>query len=212
MRNFILASVLILCLTLSICGGAFAAPITPEVSYDPGTGLLTVSGEADADAVVTLMVLKQGVVFDDTTKNVNQSDVLFFDIAEAADGTFAFEAAFQGTSGSYTASIADSKSGERYAFTVAMVNPTNYPTAIAALNTASAGDFTTVFKPAFEANQADLGFSYALGISDAALKLFQTYVAGTNLSADAYAKNLKLYQTFCVIGALKGGSISDITP
>ncbi len=212
MRKSILASILILCLILSMCGSVFAAPITPDVAYDAQTGILNVSGTAEKGAVVTLMVLKKDVAFDDTTKVVNPGDVLYFESAETANGAFAFEVAFQGASGTYQANIADSKSGERYAFSVAMVNPTNYPTAVSALNAAAAGDFTTVFKPAFEANKADMGFESSLSMSNAGLKMFQANIAGNNLSATDHKKNMELYQTFCAIEALNGGTLSDITP
>ncbi len=210
MRNSILVWIMILCLTTSICGSAFAETASPDVSFESEMGLLTISGEAEADALVTLMILNYGKAFD--KREVDKSDVLYFDVAKASDGAFAFEFEFKGTPGTYRASIADSESGERCEFSITMVNPETYPTAVSNLNAAAEGDFENVFKTAFEDNKSNLGFDYSIGITDEALRMFQKHIAEANLTVTEYETNIKLYQTFCIIGALNDNSISDIAP
>ena len=210
MRNSILVWIMTLCLTMSICGSAFAEKASPDVSFESEDGLLTISGEAEADALVTLMILNYGKAFDNG--EVDKSDVLYFDVAKASDKAFEFEFEFKGTSGAYIASIADSKSGERCEFSITMVNPESYPTAVSDLNAAADEDFETVFKIAFEENKSDLGFDYSVDITDEALMMFQKYIADESLTVSDFEKNIKLYQTFCIIGALNDGSISDIAP
>lgn len=210
MRNSILVWIMTLCLTMSICGSALAETDTPDVSFESKTGMLTISGEAEADALVTLMILNYGKTFDN--ESVDKSDVLYFDVAKASDGAFAFEFEFKETSGIYRASIADAESGKRYEFSITMVNPESYPTAVSNLNAAANGDFNTEFKTAFEDNKSDLGFDFDIEISDEALIMFQKHIADENLTVSDYETNIKLYQTFCIIGALNDSSISDIAP
>lgn len=211
MRKSMMTAILLCCFVLFSTCITFAESWKPKVDFNGSTGALNVAGEVEPGALVTLLILKHGVAFDDATKVILDNDVLYSDqCLVMADGTFAFEIEFEGVSGTYHASIADSKKEERYAFTIPMVDPSAYPAAIEAINTASAGDFETVFKPAFVNNRDNLGFHYSIGESDETLKLMQAQIREQNLLTDEYEKNLKLYQTFCIIDGLNRNIISDI--
>ena len=202
---------------ICIGGGVFmsilmfmTAAFAATVSQDYSSNTVTVSGEVEANRLVSIQVLKEGMSVDDLVNADDPAQLVIYADQTSADenGKFSFEFDYDGKSGIYNAYIASKLWNEPQKAEIYFVNREDYVETIDKLNAAAdknvfyniIKDNLTLFRD--EVTVENIYLESAMG------RMYD-YTRKEPLDVNDSVRTQKIYNTFTVIEGINEKKVSN---
>ena len=202
-----------ICIGGGICLSILAfmtATYAATVSQDYISNTVTVSGEAEANRLVSIQVLKEGMSVDDLVNADDPAQLVIYADQTSADenGKFSFEFGYDGKSGIYNAYIASKLWNEPQKAEIYFINREDYSETVDKLNAAAdknvfyniIKDNLTLFRDEVTVENINL---------ESAMGRMYDYTRKEPLDVNDSVRTQKIYNTFTVIEGINEKKVSN---